>query len=77
MAAPGGAPASRLKVIWSPGMSESVAMAVKLSGTSSPIAWAGIAASTGAEFSSATATVKVLASLLAGEPLSVTRTVIG
>ena len=73
MLAPLGAPASRLQVKVSP--SESVAVAVKVSGDSSLMVLFAMAATTGALLTSFTVTVKVCVALFGGCPSSVTRTV--
>ena len=76
MAAPAGEPASRLKLKMLVGMSASVALAVNVRVPPLVTALLPMGARTGAEFTSWTSTVKVLASLSGGWPLSVTRTVI-
>src|SRR5438132_659834 len=75
MEAPVGAPASRLKVSAYAGISESLAGAVNVRSVVSLTDCGPIGSSTGALFTSLTVTVKVRASLNAGEPLSVTRMV--
>jgi hypothetical protein len=74
---PAGAPASRLYVFPFAGTSESVDEAVTFNAPSSFIVCVDIAASTGAVFTSLTVTEIVSKSFELGDPLSVTRTVIG
>ncbi len=74
--APAGAPASRLKVKLFAGRSGSLAVAVKVSAVPSSTVLSPMAARTGDALTSFTVTVIVSESLNAGEPLSVTRTVI-
>src|SRR5437867_3029511 len=69
-------PETRLKVSVLAGRSASVAVLVRTNPLNSLIVWSAGAASTGALFTSLTITVKLLLSLSAGEPLSVTLTVI-
>src|SRR5262245_33838019 len=76
MLRPDGAPGSTLNVSVCAGRSPSVALAVKLSKLPSLTAWSLMKANDGATFTSLTVTVRVSKSLSAGEPLSVTRTVI-
>src|SRR5262245_44079211 len=68
-------PVIRLKVIPLAGRSGSVTDIVSVRVLPSAIVWSLMAASTGGLFTSFTTTLKLLASLNAGEPLSVTRTV--
>src|SRR5262245_14529795 len=75
MAAPAGAPGSRLKVSVLAGTSASVAVAVKVSVLPSLTDLLPMAARIGATLTSLTVMLIVWESLRAGEPLSVTRTV--
>ena len=75
IAAPVGAPGSRLKVSVLAGSSASVAVAVNVSRDSCCTPWSAIRPSTGATFTSPTVMVMVSVSLRFGVPLSVTRTV--
>src|SRR5688572_20040812 len=74
MVIPSGAPGSRLKVSNEPSKSGSVAALVTSSRLPSLIARLSRGASTGALFTSLTATEKVCVALKLGEPLSATRT---
>src|SRR2546428_72025 len=73
--APAGAPASSEKVSVLAGISESVAVAVKVTGEPNVPGFGPSGGSNGAEVTSFTVTVIVSAALIAGLPLSVTRTV--
>src|SRR6266705_6968081 len=75
--APAGAPASSEKVSVLAGMSESVAVAVKVTGVPTVPVLFPIAARTGAEFTSFTVTVIAALPLSAGDPLSVATMVTG
>ena len=75
IAAPVGAPESKLNVRLLAGRSASLAVAVKLSSTPSSTVWLPIGSSTGATLSSPTVMVIVSESSSAGVPSSVTRTV--
>ena len=74
-AAPTGNPASSEKVRVFAGRSGSVAVAVNVSNEPAVALWLPITARTGGRFTSLTVTVMVSESFVAGEPLSVTRTV--
>src|SRR5712691_5214281 len=74
MCAAGGAPGSRLKVIFCAGRSESEATAVKVSVVSARRVQLEGKESCGGEFTSLTKTEKALESLNGGVPLSVTIT---
>src|SRR6266498_1427637 len=67
---------TRLKANELAGKSTSLAEFVTVSVLSSLTVWSGGTVNTGALFASVTTTVKLLASLVGGAPLSVTRTVI-
>jgi len=76
IAAPAGAPGSRLKVSGLAGRSGSVATAAKVKGRVGRMRWLGIAASAGGVLTSRTVIVTPWLALRAGEPSSVARTVI-
>src|SRR5437667_404758 len=75
--APAGAPASSEKVSVLAGISESVAVAVKVTGEPTVPDFGPIVASTGAEFTSFTVIVKEVEPLMTGDPLSVAVAVTG
>src|SRR6185436_12286237 len=70
-------PLTRAKVRLFAGRSASVAVALALKATSSLIVWLGGTVSTGTRFTSLTVRVKLLVTLKAGVPLSLTLTCTG
>ena len=77
MPALGGAPGSRLNVSVFAGISVSDAELVNVTAMPACTVRFGIGVSVGATFTSVTVIVNCFASFICGEPLSVTRTVMG